>query len=138
MSASFSRRVSLCGALGLFLGLTSCLASIEGSWRFASWKVDGAEKGVPAGLTASIQFDGKSGVQGGSGVNQFSAGHAIEGGVVKWTTPFRSTRRAGPPEHMEFEQQFLSILQACDKLAEDATKLTLSGPKGVLVFERQR
>lgn len=36
---------------------------------------------------------------------------------------------------MAFEQEFLSILQACDKLVEDQ-QLTLSGPKGVLVFER--
>lgn len=92
---------------------------------------------MPAGVTASIQFDGKGGVHGGSGVNQFSGGYAVEGGVLKWTTPFRSTRRAGPQAHMEFEQQFLSILQACDKLVEEAKKLTLSGPKGTLVFERE-
>lgn len=137
MSASFSRRVSLCGALGLFLGFTGCLAAPEGSWRFASWKVDGQEKAIPAGVTASIQFDGKGGVHGGSGVNQFSGGYSLEGGRLKWTTPFRSTRRAGPQAHMEFEQQFLTILQACDTLVEEAKKLTLSGPKGVLVFERE-
>lgn len=137
MSASFSRRVSLCGALGLFLGLTGCLAALQGSWRFASWKVDGVEKAVPAGVTASIEFDGQGGVHGGSGVNMFSGGFLLEGGQLKWTTPFRSTRRAGSAEHMEFERQFLMILQACDKALEEGQKLTLSGAKGVLVFTRQ-
>lgn len=137
MKASFSRRESFCGALGLFLGLAGCKAAEDPVWTFASWKADGSETTVPTDLKATIQFDGKGGVHGGSGVNMFSGGYSLEAGVLKWTTPFRSTRRAGPQEHMAFEHQFLSILQVCDKLVEDK-KLTLSGPKGVLVFQRQK
>ena len=123
--------------LGLFFGLAGCQAADEAGWILAAWKVDGTEKAVPSGLQASIQFDGKGSVQGGSGVNMFSGGYSLESSVLKWTTPFRSTRRAGPQEHMAFEHEFLRILQACDKLVEDK-QLTLSGPKGVLVFQRQK
>jgi len=135
MNASFLCRVSLSGAFALFLGLACCLAAKQGGWAFLSWKVDGTVNAVPSGVEASILFDGNGGVHGGSGVNMFSGGYSLEGNALKWTTPFRSTRRAGPQEHMAFEQAFLGILQACDKLVEDQ-KLTLSGPKGVLVFER--
>jgi heat shock protein HslJ len=135
MKASFLCRVSLCGMVALFVGLAGCFAAKEGGWAFSSWKVDGTVSAVPSGVDASILFDGKGGVHGGSGVNMFSGGYSLEGSVLKWTTPFRSTRRAGPQEHMAFEQAFLGILQACDKLVEDQ-KLTLSGSKGELVFER--
>ncbi len=134
-NASFLCRVSLCAALALFLGLAGCFAAKDGGWTFSFWEVDGTERALPSGLKASIQFDGKGGVHGGSGVNMFSGGYSLEGNALRWTTPFRSTRRAGPQEHRAFEQAFLGILQACDKLVEDQ-KLTLSGPKGVLVFER--
>jgi heat shock protein HslJ len=137
MKVSFSRRASLRGTLGLFFWLAGCQAAEEAAWVLTSWKVDGTEKAVPSGVKASIQFDGKGSVHGGSGVNLFSGGYSREGSVLKWTTPFRSTRRAGPQEHMAFEQAFLGILQACDKLVEDQ-KLTLRGPKGVLVFQREK
>lgn len=133
-NASYLCRASFCGALALFLGLAGCFAAKDSGWALSSWKVDGTQKAVPSGVKASILFDGKGGVHGGSGVNMFSGGYSLEGSVLKWTTPFRSTRRAGSQEHMAFEQAFLGILQACDKLVEDQ-KLTLSGPKGVLVFE---
>lgn len=135
MKASFLCRASLCGILALFFGLAGCFAAKNGGWVFSSWKADGAEKAKPTGVNASIQFDGKGGVHGDSGVNMFSGGYSLEGSALEWTTPFRSTRRAGPQKYMAFEQEFLAILQACDKLVEDQ-KLTLSGPKGVLVFER--
>ncbi len=134
-TASFLCRVSFCGALALFWGVAGCFAAKDVGWTFSFWKVDGSAKAVPSGVKASIQFDGKGGAQGGSGVNMFSGGYSLEGNGLKWTTPFRSTRRAGPQELMAFEQEFLSILQACDKLVEDQ-QLTLSGSKGVLVFER--
>lgn len=137
MKAFFSRRSSLCGTISLLFGMAGCFAVGDSAWIFSSWKADGADMAIPAGVSASILFDGKGGVHGGSGVNSFSGGYSLKGHVLTWTMPFRSTRRAGPPAHMAFEQQFLTILQACEKLVEDQD-LTLSGPKGELVFRREK
>lgn len=103
------------------------------NWELRRMTAKGAEVPLPAGVKASITFEKTNGVTGYSGVNTFSGSYASKGASLQWTTPFASTRRGGPPEAMEFERVFLSVLRACDTL-EAGVGLTLSGTEGTLAF----
>ena len=134
MIRPLSRRKALSALTGFVSLLTSCSAKDAREWKLGRISANGVDLPIPANTNVTIIFDGKGTAKGSSGVNSFVGGYSQDAGTLHWTSQFRSTRRGGPKEHMEFEHAFLSVLQACDAITEEKV-LTLSGSKGRLVFE---
>lgn len=71
----------------------------------------------------SLEIDGEGQVGGYAGVNRFMGRLAGEADAL--FSPLATTRRAGPPEAMELERNYLQALAGCDSYAIDGTSLTL-------------
>jgi heat shock protein HslJ len=119
---------------GFFVLLTGCSAAESTAWKLAQITSEGMDLPIPVGVSATIILDENGTVSGYSGVNTFIGSYERDAGKVRWTSPFRSTRRGGQKEHMAFEHAFLSVLQACDTVTQDKA-LTFTSTKGRLIFE---
>jgi heat shock protein HslJ len=116
---------------------TVSIADLEGAaWRLA---LIGREERVPEGVKVTAAFaDGK--VSGSGGCNRYSAAVTAKGPLELSIGPAASTRMACPGPAGEFEQRYLSALQAADRFGFHLGDLVLHYRKGVTVetmrFER--
>ncbi len=76
----------------------------------------------------TIAFEEGGGVSGGAGVNRFVGTWSMDEGVLVFG-PLATTRMAGPPDRMDLERRFLSVLAArCSaSVADDQLALTSDG-----------
>jgi len=84
-----------------------------------------------------ITFENNGRLSGFASVNRiFGALQIDHNGAVKWTTPLGSTKMAGPPESMNQESTFLSILKQTKTLTlKDMSLHTQTpNPETKLVF----
>jgi heat shock protein HslJ len=101
-------------------------------WRLV--RLDGAE--LPSEPALTLAFEGER-VAGDGGLNRFfgSAEYRLDGRFE--AGPLASTRRAGPPELMEREQRYFTLLDQADRLRFDDGRLELlRGERVLLVFVR--
>lgn len=131
----------------LALMLSACSASQDrpasganyspvGSWTL--WLIQGETVEVAVPKTAKIptlHINNEGEVSGTAGVNQYSAAASAEllaqnrfelGAVI-------TTRMAGPPQAMELETRFLSLLQQARRYQSDGKTLALMDDSGVLL-----
>jgi heat shock protein HslJ len=114
----------------------AAVAPLVGEWSLV--RMDGRE--LPAGgETPTIAFDADGGMSGSTGVNRYQAtaelGELAEGRVALGQVA--TTRRAGPPEAMKRETQFLEALRKVRVWKLSGRTLFLEdGHKTLLVFRQ--
>ena len=116
---------------------TVSLADLEGpAWRLV--RLDREER-VPEGVKVTAAFAGGN-VSGSGGCNRYSAAVASKGPLELSIGPAASTRMACPGPAGEFEQRYLSALQAADRFGFHLGALVLHYRKGetagTMRFER--
>ena len=84
-----------------------------------------------------VQFRADGVVGGSSGCNRFTGAYSHKDGELT-LGPLASTRMACPPEVMEREQQFLSMLGNVRYAEADDLKLTLKDGNGEVLAELVR
>ena len=98
------------------------------------WRVDTVLAGesassVPAGVSASLMFDGAGGVAGWTGCNTFRAKYAVADGRIV-VTDFASSLKACDAPAMEFEKLVRRIMSLPMTYRIEANRLTLTVPDG--------
>lgn len=116
---------------------TVSVADLEGAaWRLVRL---GREERVPEGVKVTAVFE-DSKVSGSGGCNRYSAAVASKGPLEISIGPAASTRMACPGPAGEFEQRYLSALQAANRFGFHLGDLVLHYRKGETVgtmrFER--
>lgn len=111
--------------------------SLLGSWTLQSWTIDGKQTKVPTvGIT--IRFEKKDKCSGRSGVNSYG-GTYIQGSnnSLRFGSLF-GTEMAGPPNLMQLESTYLSLLAKVSKfnLSKDGLTLLDGTSKTKLQFLR--
>lgn len=132
----------------LFLGLimaalmfTGCAKSqdISGQWTIESLEKDGVYQAI---CFSDINIEKASGnsfnVSGNSGINAFNGKVTLKGNTFKADDKMASTKMAGAPEEMEFEDTFLMCLTGADKAelvdADGYTQLIITNTAKNLVL----
>lgn len=131
----------------LTIAFTSCsneAKDLSGKWIIYSFEVNGEKQQlVVSDITFEKQSDNSYSVNGYSGVNSYFGDVTISGTKIKPGTNFGSTKMAGDPASMTFEDNFLKCLTGATsaKLTnEDDTEfLEIKNDKdnSVLVFFRK-
>ena len=127
----------------LCLFLVACdgdfnINDVAGKWQLTSMNGEPAPTDVRGGqgVTLEIQEDGK--FAGQSPINRYFGQINTQDKTFK-TGPVGMTMMAGPPELMDAERDFFSIINDVKAIDVKAGKLTLTGPDGKqLVFERAK
>jgi heat shock protein HslJ len=102
------------------------------TWRLV--RMEGAE--VPAEPPSTLIFEGER-LAGDGGVNRFfgTVEYALDGRFE--TGALASTRRAGPPELMDREQRYLSLLEQVESMRFVEGRLELLAAERVLLVLEQ-
>lgn len=129
------------------IAFTSCSnesKDFSGSWDIYSFEVNGTKQQlVVSDITFEKQSDTLYSVNGYSGVNSYFGDVTVTGSKIKPGTNFGSTKMAGDPASMTFEDNFLKCLTGATsaKLTnEDGTEflqITNTKDNSVLVFIRK-
>ncbi|MBI4889748.1 MAG: META domain-containing protein [Acidobacteria bacterium] len=136
---AFAGELLLCAALALpgFAmpqdSTTSPLAQLQGAtFQLEQATVQGATVNVPKNSAVRIVFDARGRISGQGPVNSYQGRIQFAAdGSFAWQRPgILSTRRAGPQELMDFEQQYLSSLERTSRLTFIGGTLTLSSESG--------
>jgi heat shock protein HslJ len=113
------------------------LTSIEGTWRVQ--EVVGplgaerppADSGEPVTITFAPMVNGRGDVSGFAGVNRIRGSYGLGAGEAEVAAisfgSLISTRRAGPPNAMAFEQSLLAALEAGRTIARVGGGLVIEG-----------
>lgn len=135
-----------------FTGCTSAKVKTDfdssvyiGTWQIDSFQMDGIFQQI---AVSEITFETDQGktfnIYGNSGVNSFFGEVKIDGSSFSVGENMGSTKMAGSPEAMEYEDNFLACLTTAEKieLHEDGTilLLTISSSKtnSQLHFRKQK
>lgn len=131
-------------ALSLFGCNTKSAEDIVGDWNIKSFEKDGVQQQI---AVSDISFEKKSGssfdVKGNSGVNSFFGTVSVKNGTFKASENMGSTKMAGSPEAMAFEDDFLACLTGADAVeitevdGKKVLKITDKDTKSVLSFTRK-
>lgn len=131
----------------LTLALSACRASEDrpsrgmnfspvGSWTL--WLIQGepVETAVPKTANVpTLRLDNEGQTSGTAGVNQY--GSSVPAGLLAQNRfeleSIIATRMAGPPQAMQLESRFLSLLQQARRYECDGNTLALSDDSGVLL-----
>jgi heat shock protein HslJ len=117
-------RASLDGPSLRLLAGDRVLATLSSVPLVGQWKVSHLmDEAIGDDAELSLEIDGEGQVGGYAGVNRFMGRLAGEADAL--FSPLATTRRAGPPEAMELERNYLQALAGCDSYAIDGTSLTL-------------
>ncbi len=131
------------GLAGTILGCSSTQsgrpvgsASPLGNWTL--WLIQGetVETAVPmTAKTPTLHIDSEGQISGTAGVNQYSATSPAD--VLAQNRfelgPIITTRMAGPPQAMQLESRYLSLLQQARRYQSDGKTLALMDDSGVLL-----
>jgi heat shock protein HslJ len=125
----------------LLLCLTACdgelkMSDIAGNWQLTTMNGEPAPMDVRGGLgvTLEIQEDGK--FAGQAPINRYFGQINTQDKTFK-TGPVGMTMMAGPPELMDAERDYFTIINEVKSVDVKGDKLSLSGPDGKqLVFNR--
>lgn len=134
--------------LSLCICLVSCKKTsfpLEGEWETYSFEIDGVMQEICiSGFTMEGKSNGKYDFNGNSGVNSFFGSVKISDNNFKVQDNMGSTKMAGEPRAMEFEDNFIPAFARANswKVTEEgnATLLTLKTEDGsrVLVFKKNK
>jgi heat shock protein HslJ len=130
-------------ALFLLLCLTACdgelkMSDLAGNWQLTSMNGELVPTDVRGGqgVTLEIQEDGK--FAGQSPINRYFGQINTQDKSFK-TGPVGMTMMAGPPELMDAERDFFTVINDVKTVDVKGGKLTLTGPDGKqLVFVRAK
>ena len=114
------------------------MSDIAGKWQLVSMNGQPTPAGMRGGQSVSleIQEDGK--FAGQAPVNRYFGQVDSRQKTFK-TGPVGVTMMAGPPELMDAERDFLTVINDVKSVDVTGSMLTLSGPDGKqLVFERAK
>lgn len=128
-------------ALLLLLCLTACdgelkMSDLAGKWQLTSMNGQPAPTDIRGGLgvTLEIQEDGK--FAGQSPINRYFGQINTQDKTFK-TGPVGMTMMAGPPELMDAERDYFTVINDVRSVDIEGGQLILTGPDGKqLVFER--
>lgn len=128
------------GLLALF-GCNSHAKDFSGSWKIYSFEKEGiTQKSVYSEITFEKQGETVYAVNGNSGVNAFFGEVTIRGARLKANSRFGSTKMAGDPEAMTYEDNFLRCLLGADSAKivtednMDYLKIVNKADQSVLTF----
>ncbi len=94
------------------------LDDYTGDWGTFSLEAAGEQQPVVASvISIEKKSDTVLSVNGNSGVNSFFGDFVLSGGTVKASDNMGSTKMAGSPEAMEFEDKFLVCVSSADNIA---------------------
>lgn len=127
--------------LFLLLCITACdaelkMSDLAGKWQLTSMNGEPAPADVQGGkgVTLEIQEDGK--FAGQSPINRYFGQIDTQDKTFK-TGPVGMTMMAGPPELMDAERDYFTVINDVKSVDVKGGKLTLTGPDGKrLVFDR--
>lgn len=132
--------------LGLFT-MTGCKTDtkdFEGSWTIYGFSINGTAQQIAVSeITFEQQTANQFSVTGNSGVNAFFGDVTINGSKIKPSQNFGSTKMAGSPEAMEYEDNFLKCLLGASKAkirtegGFEFLEITNSKDKSTLTFIRK-
>jgi heat shock protein HslJ len=100
--------------------------AVEGSVAGVTWTLTELYgEAPPAGVTATLEFDGSS-VSGTSGCNNYNGEASFDEDVVEISDQLAGTMMACEAPATEFEAAYLAMLPASSVFAVDGDTLTLS------------
>jgi heat shock protein HslJ len=114
-------------------------ADLVGGWTVTAYN-NGKHAVVSAlaTITITMSFAQNGKVAGDAGVNRFNATYATSGANAIEIGPAATSRKAGPPEAMEQEREFLAALSASKIYRIDHQTLELLDPAGALQVSARR
>ena len=125
----------------VFMGCKSAnTIKLEGSWEVSEFELNGvAQQICVSDMTVKANGDSVIDINGNSGVNIFFGSADVNGTSVKIRDNLASTRMAGEPAAMEYEDNFIATLAGSDTWSVTDGKLTVknSANGGTLVFVKK-
>lgn len=107
----------------------SATADIVGAWTLTTI----AGRAALRGTTLTLE-SGKA--SGNSGCNSYNGPYTLAGSTLGVTSVTRTERACVDGAKMDQETEFFAMLESSTKAARKGAQLTLTGPKGELVFTR--
>lgn len=127
-----------------FAGCKSITPEIEGDWQTAKLEINGVEQELVMSEITLTQKDGAAySIDGDSGVNRFFGDVKVSGSSFKVQDNIGSTKMAGDPASMKFEDIFIQALLSAslwEKIDEGSSvllKLTDKNGKHILTFTKK-
>lgn len=105
----------------------------DGVWETTEVVVNGA---AVKGDKATLLIDAKYAVDGNAGVNDYFGEVTVNGNKFSTNGKFGSTKMMGLPEAQAFENAFMTVLPALDKIELDGDTLTVSDETSKIVFKK--
>lgn len=125
----------------VFMGCKSAnTIKLEGNWEVSEFELNGvAQQICVSDMTVKAKSDSVIEINGNSGVNTFFGSADVNGTSVKVRDNLASTKMAGEPAAMEYEDNFIATLAGSDTWSVTDGKLTVknSATAGVLVFVKK-
>ena len=102
-------------ACAFLFGCTDEEKNLEGSWKLVLYEKNGVAQEIED-TTLNIHFEGKKNIQisGNAGVNNFYASVELSDDSIKSVSDIVTTKMAGSPEAMQFENEYLATLSGID------------------------
>lgn len=126
--------IILAGCTSSKVKTDSAATTYLGTWQIYSFQIDGISQQIAISEITFEEAHGKSySIYGNSGVNSFFGEVKIDGASISVGDNMGSTKMAGSPEVMEFEDNFLACLTSAEKIEiteeGNALILTISNTK---------
>lgn len=130
------------------IALSGCtkvqVTDVEGSWEISEFvKGETAQQIAESDITFVKESGTNFTVNGSSGVNLFTGSVSVADGKITVSDNMASTKMAGSPEAEAFENEFLAVLTAADKVEVTEAdgvkllKLTDSETNSTLTFAKK-
>jgi heat shock protein HslJ len=102
-------------ACAFLFGCTDEEKNLEGSWKLVLYEKNGVAQEIED-TTLNIHFEDKKNIQisGNAGVNNFYASVELSDDSIKSVSDIVTTKMAGSPEAMQFENEYLATLSGID------------------------
>lgn len=126
--------IILAGCTSTKVKTDSAATTYLGTWQIDSFQIDGIFQQIAISEITFEEVHGKSyNIYGNSGVNSFFGEVKIDGSTLSVADNMGSTKMAGSPEAMEYEDNFLACLTSAEKIEiteeGNALILTISNTK---------
>lgn len=124
--------LSGCGSVSTITGQDSSRTltmSANTTWVLASWTTTLGDKQEIASPAPTLGIGHAGEITGQTGVNNYHGTARISNAELDWGAGFALTRRAGPPELMMRENQYLNDLRSTRHVTVRGDKLIFTGGK---------